>query len=129
MAMSDPTGDMLARIRNALAVGHTEVDCRASRFNEAILQVMRDEGYIRGWQQAEDQRSIRIALKYYGGKPAIELLRRISRPGLRQYTAAARIKPVLGGLGIAIVSTSQGVMSDAAAKRAKIGGEVICHVA
>lgn len=129
MAMSDPTGDMLARIRNALAVGHDTADCRASNFNAAVLQVMQDEGYILGYQHAEDRRSIRIALKYYGGKPVIELIRRVSRPGLRQYTGAAGIKPVLGGLGIAIVSTSQGVMSDAAARRAKVGGEVVCHVA
>ena len=126
MSMSDPVADMLARVRNALAVGHDSVLCSNSRLNAAILEVMRSEGYIRGAKPSDDKRGLVVALKYYAGRPAIENVRRVSRPGLRSYAGAGKIKPVLNGLGIAIVSTSQGVMSDIEARKRGIGGEVLC---
>lgn len=128
MSMSDPTGDMLARIRNALAVGHPSVVCRQSRLNAAILGVMADEGYIRGFRPSDDERGLKVLLKYYAGKPAIEHLRRVSKPGLRRYAGSGDIKPVLNGMGIAIVSTSKGVMTDHAARKKGVGGEVVCQV-
>ncbi len=129
MSMSDPIGDMLARIRNALAVNHTFVVCLASRFNAAILEVMLNEGYIRGYQVADDKRTIKVALKYYAGKPVIEYLHRTSTPGLRRYSKAADLKPFLNGLGIVVVSTSHGVMTDHQARSKGLGGELICQVA
>ena len=128
MSMSDPVADMLTRVRNALAVGHDSGLCSNSRLNAAILEVMRSEGYIRGAKPSEDGRGLQVALKYYAGRPAIESVRRVSRPGLRSYAGASKIKPVLNGLGVAIVSTSQGVMSDAEARKRGIGGEIICTV-
>ena len=129
MSMSDPVADMLARVRNALAVEHDSVLCSNSRLNAAILEVMRNEGYIRGAKPSEDKRGLVVALKYYAGRPAIESIRRVSRPGLRSYVGASGLKPVLNGLGIAIVSTSQGVMSDVEARKRGIGGEILCTVA
>ncbi len=129
MSMSDPVADMLTRVRNALAVGRPSVSCSSSRLNRAILEVMRSEGYIRGAEPSADGREIKIALKYYAGKPVIETVKRISRPGLRSYAQANSIKPVLNGLGIAIVSTSQGVMTDSEARKRGIGGEILCTVA
>ena len=128
MSMSDPTGDMLARIRNALAVGHSSAVCRASKINSAVLQVLQDEGYIRGYSLSDDKYSIKVMLKYFGGKPVIEHVKRYSRPGLRRYVGAKDIKPVLNGMGIAVVSTSSGVMTDHLARKKGIGGEVICEV-
>lgn len=128
MSMSDPIADMLTRVRNALAVGHTSVVCSASKQNMAILEVMRQEGYIRGVEPSEDGRQLKVALKYYAGKPVIEKIMRISRPGLRQYVGFRDIKPVLSGLGISIISTSQGIMSDVEAQKRSVGGEVICQV-
>ncbi|MCY4324839.1 MAG: 30S ribosomal protein S8 [Betaproteobacteria bacterium] len=128
MSMSDPVADMLARVRNALAVGHQSVLCSNSRLNAAILEVMRTEGYIRGAKPSEDGRGLVVALKYYAGRPAIESIRRVSRPGLRSYAGSSAIRPVLNGLGIAIVSTSQGVMSDAEARKRGIGGEILCAI-
>lgn len=128
MSMSDPVGDMLTRIRNALAVSKNKVDCRGSKFNAAILKVLRDEGYVRGFEFDADARNISVKLKYYGGSPVIESIQRISRPGLRKYLGGDDIKPVMNGLGIAIVSTSKGVMTDHKARRENVGGELICQV-
>ena len=128
MSMSDPVGDMLTRIRNALLVGKKNVTCLGSKFNIAILTVMRDEGYLRGFELSKDKREIIVALKYYAGNPVIENIKRISRPGLRKYAGSDDIKLVMNGLGIAILSTSKGVMSDHQARKQKIGGEVICHI-
>ena len=128
MSMSDPTGDMLARIHNALAMGHSSVECRSSKINSAVLKVMLDEGYIRGFHPTDDKRGLRVMLKYYAGKPAIEHIKRISRPGLRRYSGSSDIEPVLNGMGISIVSTSSGVMTDHKARKTGVGGEVICQV-
>ena len=128
MSMSDPLGDMLARIRNALAVNKETVECLGSKFSAAVLQVMTDEGYITGYKFSEDERKLQVVLKYYGGKPVIENIKRVSKPGLRRYAASDSIKPVLNGMGIAIVSTSKGVMTDTDAKKQGVGGEVVCHV-
>ena len=128
MSMSDPLGDMFTRIRNALAVNKESVECRGSKFAAAILQVMVDEGYILGYKFSADKRSINVKLKYYGGKPVIENIKRVSRPGLRRYATGSNLKPVLNGLGIAIVTTSKGVMTNIEAKRQGVGGEIICHV-
>ena len=129
MSMSDPIGDMLTRIRNALAVNHASVACTASRVNALILDVMLQEGYIRGYQYADDKRTIKVALKYYAGKAVIEYLHRVSKPGLRSYSKAADLKPFMNGLGIVVVSTSHGVMTDHQARSQKLGGEVICQIA
>ena len=128
MTMSDPLGDMFTRIRNGLAVNKESVKCRGSKFAAAILQVMVDEGYILGYDFSADKRTITVVLKYYGGKPVIESIRRISRPGLRRYATGANLKPVQNGLGIAIVTTSKGVMTNIEAKRQGVGGEIVCHV-
>lgn len=128
MSMSDPVGDMLTRIRNALAVGHPTTSCRASRLNSSILQVLADEGYIRGHERSEDGRTIKVMLKYYAGKPVIDSIKRVSRPGLRRYSGFDSVKPVLNGMGIAVVSTSKGVMTDTDARKNRVGGEVICQV-
>ena len=127
--LSDPVGDMLTRIRNAIAVGHHDVNCPCSKINQAVIKVMHDEGYIQGFNVSDDKRSIKVDLKYYAGKPVIEHIKRVSKPGIRRYTKFASIRPVLNGLGIAIISTSQGVMTDHEAKKRKIGGEVICQIA
>lgn len=128
MSMSDPVGDMLTRIRNALAVNHPSVKCLGSKFNASILEVMRVEGYIRGFQMGVDGRSINVALKYYAGQPVIEQIKQVSRPGLRRYTGSDDIKSVMNGLGIAILSTSKGVMTDFQARKLGVGGEIICQL-
>lgn len=129
MSMSDPIGDMLARIRNAQMVGHPTLRVRRSRIKVAILEVMRDEGYITGFSEPGDGgRDLEVELKYYAGAPVIESIRRVSRPGLRQYRGAGEIGRVRNGFGIAILSTSQGVMTDFRARELGVGGEVICHV-
>ena len=128
MSFSDPVADMLTRIRNAVQVGHNSAVCVRSKINAAILDVIRDEGYIRSHRISSDGRQIIIALKYYAGRPVIENIRRISRPGLRKYANVAAIKPVLNGLGIAVISTSSGVMTDREARTRGIGGEILCHL-
>ena len=129
MAMSDPVGDMLARIRNAQAVSKPKVSFRASALKRAILQVMKDEGYITDFHDVAEERSIEVDLKYYAGAPVIETIKRVSRPGLRQYRRAGAIGLVRNGLGIAIMSTSKGVVTDFKARALGVGGEVICTVA
>lgn len=130
MSMSDPIADMLTRIRNAQAVEKMAVMMPSSKVKVAIAKVLKDEGYIAGFATAtvEGKPVLSITLKYYQGAPVIERLKRVSRPGLRIYRGSKELPKVLGGLGVAIVSTSQGIMSDRAARAAGHGGEVICFV-
>lgn len=131
MSMSDPIADMLTRIRNAQRVDKTEVVVPSSKLKVAIAQVLKDEGYIEGFavQPNEGKPELRIGLKYYAGRPVIERLERVSRPGLRVYKGRDDIPHVMNGLGVAIVSTSKGVMTDRKARSQGVGGEVICFVA
>jgi small subunit ribosomal protein S8 len=128
--MTDPISDMLTRIRNAQACGKNTVSMPSSRLKTAIAQVLKDEGYIDQFAVRESgvKRDIEISLKYYAGQPVIEKLERISRPGLRVYRGVEDIPTVLNGLGIAIVSTSRGVMTDRKARSQGVGGEVLCIV-
>ncbi|MFN8822451.1 MAG: 30S ribosomal protein S8 [Betaproteobacteria bacterium] len=131
MSMSDPIADMLTRIRNAQRVDKAEVVVPSSKLKVAIAQVLKDEGYIEGFavQPNEGKPELRIGLKYYAGRPVIERLERVSRPGLRVYKGRDDIPQVMNGLGVAIVSTSKGVMTDRKARSQGVGGEVICFVA
>ncbi len=131
MSMSDPIADMLVRIRNAQLVGHTEVVMPASKLKASIAQVLKDEGYIEDFALREDgaKRVLRIGLKYYAGRPVIERLERVSKPGLRVYRGRDDIPRVMNGLGVAIVSTSRGVMTDRKARADGVGGEILCIVA
>jgi len=131
MSMTDPIADLLTRIRNGQSAGKAEVTVQASRVKQAIVKVLKDEGYVADFAVRKDgaRSTLAIALKYHGGKPVIERLERVSRPGLRQYRAKDELPKVLGGLGIAIVSTPAGVMTDRDARRAGQGGEVLCVVA
>jgi small subunit ribosomal protein S8 len=131
MSMSDPIADMLTRIRNAQMVAKTVVAMPSSKVKTAIAQVLKDEGYIDGFQvKSEGGKSqLEIALKYYAGRPVIERIERVSRPGLRVYKGSKDIPHVQNGLGVAIVTTPQGVMTDRKARAAGIGGEVLCFVA
>ena len=129
--MTDPISDMLTRIRNAQMVEKAAVIVPASKAKRAILKVLKDEGYIQDFadQTVDGKPMIEVRLKYYAGRPVIERLERVSRPGLRQYRGKQKLPQVLGGLGTAIVSTSKGVMTDSAARKAGLGGEVLCIVA
>ncbi len=131
MSMSDPIADMLTRIRNAQSANKVSVVMPASKLKGAIASVLKDEGYVDGFTvHANDGKPVlEIALKYYAGRPVIEKIDRISRPGLRVYRANDDIPVVMNGLGVAIVSTSRGVMTDRKARAAGIGGEVLCVVA
>jgi small subunit ribosomal protein S8 len=131
MSMTDPIADMLIRIRNAQMVGHTEVAMPASKLKASIAKVLKDEGYIEDFATRENgaKKELRIALKYYAGKPVIERLERVSKPGLRVYKGSNDIPKVMNGLGVAIVSTSRGVMTDRKARADGVGGEVLCIVA
>lgn len=128
--MTDPISDMLTRIRNAQAVEKLAVQIPASRVKRAILQVLKEEGYIEDYADANvgGKAVLDVRLKYYAGRPVIERIERVSRPGLRQYRGGDKIPKVLGGLGTVIVSTSKGVMSDRTARKAGLGGEVLCIV-
>ncbi len=131
MQITDPIADMLTRIRNAGTAKHETVDVPASKMKKAIAQILLDEGYIKSFQIIEDgtQGVIRITLKYLPGKEkAIQGLRRVSKPGLRVYAGADELPRVLKGLGIAIISTSKGIMTDKAARAANVGGEVLAFV-
>ena len=131
MHITDPVADMLTRIRNANSAKHDTVDVPASNLKKAIAQILLDEGYIKSFQIVEDgtQGIIRISLKYLAGKEkVISGLRRVSKPGLRVYAGAEELPRVLHGLGIAIISTSKGVMTDKAARAANVGGEVLAFV-
>jgi small subunit ribosomal protein S8 len=130
MSMSDPIADMLTRIRNAQSVEKTAVTMPSSKLKVAIAQVMKDEGYIDGFAIKGDAKAeLEIALKYYAGRPVIERIERVSRPGLRVYKGRHSIPQVQNGLGVAIVTTPQGVMTDRKARASGIGGEVLCYVA
>jgi small subunit ribosomal protein S8 len=136
MSMSDPIADMLIRIRNAQLVGHTEVSMPASKLKSAIAQVLKDEGYIedfalrdKGGKDGGSKKELAIGLKYYAGRPVIERLERVSKPGLRVYRGRNDIPRVMNGLGVAILSTSRGVMTDRKARADGVGGEVLCIVA
>ena len=131
MQVTDTIADMLTRIRNASSARHETVDIPASNMKKAIAQILLDEGYIKGVQVYEDDRQgmIRIALKYAASKtPVITGLRRVSKPGLRIYSDTENMPKVMKGLGIAILSTSKGVMTDKAARKALVGGEVLAYV-
>jgi small subunit ribosomal protein S8 len=128
--MTDPIADMLTRIRNGLGAKKAEVIMPASRLKVAVAQVLKDEGYIADYAVREEgaKPRLQVVLKYYNGKPVIERLQRVSRPGLRVYKQKTDLPKVFGGLGITIVSTSQGVMTDRAARKAGYGGEILCVV-
>jgi small subunit ribosomal protein S8 len=131
MSMHDPISDMLTRIRNAQLVGHAEVAMPASRLKASIAKVLKDEGYIDDYALRESgpKKELAIALKYYAGRPVIERLERVSKPGLRVYKGRDDIPRVMNGLGVAILSTSRGVMTDRKARADGVGGEVLCIVA
>lgn len=131
MSMSDPVADMLTRIRNAQLSEKQAVAIPASKLKAAIAKVLKDEGYIEDFAVRENEGKplLEISLKYYAGRPVIEKIERISRPGLRMYKPSRDIPKVMNGLGIAIVSTSKGVMTDRKARGLGVGGEVLCIVA
>jgi small subunit ribosomal protein S8 len=129
MSMQDPMADMLTRIRNAQNVGKATVTMPSSKLKVSVAKVLSDEGYINGFSISEGaKQELTVDLKYFDGKPVIVELDRVSRPGLRNYAGKAALPTVRGGLGIAIVSTSKGVMTDRAARAAGVGGEVLCTV-
>lgn len=129
--MSDPIADMLTRIRNALSIGKKTVSMPSSQQKIAIANLLKEEGYINDYKKSEGDKKpeLQIELKYYEGKPVIDLLQRVSRPGLRVYKNKSELPQVMGGLGVAIVSTSTGLMTDRNARQAGHGGEIICYVA
>lgn len=130
MSMSDPIADMLTRIRNAQAAHKPDVLMQATKVKAAIADVLKTEGYISDYaiEEAGSHKQLVISLKYYNGKPVIENIRRISSPGLRVYRNKNKLPQVVGGMGIAIISTSKGVMSDRAARLLGEGGEILCYV-
>jgi small subunit ribosomal protein S8 len=131
MAINDPVGDLLTRIRNGQLRGLATISTPASNLRRRILDVLKAEGYIRGYTEVElkgSPRTFEVELKYHEGRPVIRELTRISKPGRRVYNSVDDLKPYRGGLGISIVSTSQGVMSDADAREKNVGGEVLCQV-
>lgn len=131
MGMTDPLADMFTRIRNASMARHEKVDVPASKLKLEIARILKEEGYIKNFKLTRDDRQgvLRIFLKYEDDKrPVIEGIKRVSRPGRRVYAGAQEIPKVLGGLGIAIVSTSKGVMTDHEARKLNVGGEVLCYV-
>lgn len=130
MSMSDPIADLLTRLRNAQMAGKPTVVCPSSKIKQAILDVLKQEGYIAGYSISSDvvKPELTIELKYYNGRPVIEELHRGSTPGLRNYKGSDELPKVRAGLGIAIISTNKGVMTDKAARSAGVGGEVLCTV-
>lgn len=131
MSMSDPIADMLTRIRNAQMVEKVSVSMPSSKLKVAIATVLRDEGYIDSFEVKGEKAKpeLEIALRYYAGRPVIERIERVSRPGLRVYKGSGDIPQVMNGLGVTIVSTSRGVMTDRKARSEGVGGEVLCYVA
>jgi small subunit ribosomal protein S8 len=128
--MQDPIADMLTRIRNGQAANKVSVKMPSSKLKVAIAKVLKDEGYITDYAVSGDVKAeLEVTLKYFEGKKVIETIQRVSRPGLRIYKGATELPRVLGGLGIAVVSTSKGVMTDRAARKAGMGGEIVCYVA
>ena len=130
MSMQDPLSDMLTRIRNAQMAGKTGVEMPGSKLKAAVAKVLKEEGYIADFKASSDAGKPRLAieLKYYEGKPVIAEIDRVSRPGLRRYTGKDELPSVRGGLGVAIISTSKGVMTERAARAAGVGGELLCTV-
>ncbi|MEJ2179827.1 MAG: 30S ribosomal protein S8 [Gammaproteobacteria bacterium] len=131
MSMNDPIADMLTRVRNALTAEKVTVDMPASKQKIAIADLLKAEGFVNDYavNDNDGKPTLTIDLKYYAGKPVIELIKRVSRPGLRVYKGKDELPQVMGGLGVAIVSTSTGLMTDKDARKAGHGGEVICYVA
>ena len=131
MSMSDPIADMLTRIRNALAADKVSVTMPASKQKAALAQVLQDEGFINSFEtnDVDGKPVLEIGLKYYMDKPVIEMIQRVSRPGLRVYKSKDEIPSVMGGLGVAVVSTSKGLMTGKEASKAGHGGEILCYVA
>lgn len=131
MSMSDPIADLLTRIRNAQMVSKASITVPSSKLKIAILQVLKEEGYIEGFEvKTENGKSdLHVDLKYYAGRPVIERIERVSKPGLRVYKPSKAIPQVMNGLGVAIVTTPRGVMTDRKARAAGVGGEVLCYVA
>eukprot|EP00747_Dinoflagellata_sp_TGD_P027363 gnl/TRDRNA2_/TRDRNA2_132568_c0_seq1.p2 gnl/TRDRNA2_/TRDRNA2_132568_c0~~gnl/TRDRNA2_/TRDRNA2_132568_c0_seq1.p2 ORF type:complete len:132 (+),score=6.41 gnl/TRDRNA2_/TRDRNA2_132568_c0_seq1:54-449(+) len=130
MSMSDPIADMLTRIRNSLQRNKFEVEMPSSKLKVAIANIMKEEGYISGFSVQEENKkaTLSIELKYFEGKPVIESIGRVSRPSLRSYKSADDLPKIMGGLGVAIISTAKGVMTDKSAREQGIGGEVLCYV-
>lgn len=130
MSLQDPVADMLVRIKNAQAVKKPTVSMPYSVAKEAIAKVLQDEGYLSGYEieSIDNRKNLNLILKYFQGKPVIETLERVSRPGLRVYKGKDELPKVMSGLGISIISTSKGVMSDRAARKAGFGGEIVCYV-
>jgi len=131
MSVNDPIGDLLTRIRNALMRNRTTVSTPHSRLRERLLDVLLEEGYIRGYTEVSDENNFKfleIELKYSEGLPVITEIKRVSKPGRREYRKVKDLPLVRNGLGIAIISTPKGVMSDAMARRENVGGEILCHV-
>ena len=131
MSVNDPIGDMIARIKNAAERKRSKVSTPASRLRGRVLDVLQEEGYIRGYAEVErpgEHPEFEIELKYFDGQPVIAEIARVSKPGRRVYSSIDDLKPVKNGLGISILSTSQGVMSDTAAREQNVGGEVLCRV-
>lgn len=129
MSMQDTLADMFTRIRNAQMARKTKVEIPSSKAKEAIAKVLKEEGYIDGFAVSGDKKPVlTVELRYFEGKPVIEKIARVSRPGLRIYKSADEIPKVKGGLGVMIVSTNQGIVSDRVARQANVGGELICEV-
>ena len=129
MSLSDPIGDMLARIKNAQVRNHSKVSLPSSKFKAKIAEVLKSEGYIIDFSINDDKKpSIEINLKYNSGNPVINTIERISKPGRRIFSSASSLPKINNGLGIAIISTPQGVMTDVDARKKKLGGEIICKV-
>ncbi|MBL1377730.1 MULTISPECIES: 30S ribosomal protein S8 [Zobellella] len=130
MSMQDPIADMLTRIRNGQAANKVAVTMPSSKVKVAIAQVLKEEGYITDFNVAgETKAELEVTLKYFQGEPVVEMIQRVSRPGLRIYKKRDELPKVMAGMGVAIVSTSKGVMTDRAARKAGMGGEIICYVA
>lgn len=130
MSMSDPIADMLTRIRNSLQRNKFDVKMPSSKLKVAIANIMKEEGYISGFNVQEENKkaTLTIELKYFEGKPVIESIGRVSRPSLRNYKSTDDLPKIMGGLGVAIISTAKGVMTDKSAREQGIGGEVLCYV-
>jgi len=131
MAMSDPLGDMLARIKNGQHANKKTIKTPASKLRTSVLDVLKNEGYIRGFSEAKDERGlpfINIELKYFDGEPVIHELQRVSKPGRRVYAKVGELPRVFSGLGVSILSTPRGVMTDTDARAANVGGEILCKV-
>ncbi|OZI15309.1 30S ribosomal protein S8 [Sodalis-like symbiont of Philaenus spumarius] len=130
MSMQDPIADMLTRIRNGQAANKTAVSMHSSKLKVAIANLLKEEGFIEDYKVEGDTKpTLELVLKYFQGKPVVETIQRISRPGLRIYKKKDALPKVMAGMGIAVVSTSKGVMTDRAARQAGLGGEIICYVA